>query len=158
MRHLLLIFLIIFSMPQVVMADGIEDVEATYNHCLEKAGGTTYGMRECAHEHADNLKNHLGKVWQALFTKHSEGDKMPDEHKNAILLSLQEEQKKWEEYEKIACRNLADTVLYGTAGFIYANTCNHLVITQRIEILLHELCAETSPDDAPDDCRAIFKE
>jgi len=156
--HYLFISFVFFLIPQAVMAGGIEDAEAIYGKCLEKTEGVTFDMRECANEHTRNLKNHLNKVWQALITEYNGANEMAGEHESAILSSLQEEQKKWEEYEKIACRNLADTSLYGTAGFIYASTCGHLVIMQRIEILLHELCAGTPPDDAPDDCKTIFKE
>jgi len=156
--HYLFILLAIFSIPQAVIAGGIEDAEARYGNCLEQAEGITYEMRECAHEHTGNLKSYLNTVWQALITEHNEANGMADEHKSTIFSSLQEEQKKWEEYEKIACRTLADTSLYGTSGFIYANTCGHLVVKQRIEVLLHELCAGTPPEDAPDDCKMIFKE
>jgi len=154
----LFISLLFFLMPQAVMADGIEDAEVIYSKCLKKTKGVTFDMRECAYEYTVNLKKHLNKVWQALITERHEAYEMDDKHKSAILSSLQEEQKKWEEYEKIACQSLADTLWYGTAGFIYAFTCGHLVIEQRIEILLHELCAPIPQDNAPDVCRETIKE
>jgi len=47
---------------------------------------------------------------------------------------------------------------YGTAGYLFASSCRHTIIKQRIEILLHELCAGLSehelcafPDDVTDD-------
>jgi len=88
------------------MADGIENIEATYSNCLEKAGGSTYKMRECAHEHTDNLKSYLNTVWQALVTLHSEDNEMPEEHKSAILSSLQEEQKNGKIMKKFPAETL----------------------------------------------------
>jgi len=96
----LFILIAIFSMSQVVMADGIKDAETIYGNCLEKAEGITYEMRECAHKHTGNLKHHLNTVWQTLITKHSEDHEMPDEHKSAILSSLQEEQKNGKSMKK----------------------------------------------------------
>jgi len=92
--HYLFVSLVFFLIPQAVMADGIEDAEAIYGKCLEKTGGVTFDMRECANEHTGNLKNHLNKVWQALITEYNEANEMADKHKSAILSSLQEEQKK----------------------------------------------------------------
>jgi|GEM_PF-5615096 len=82
-------------MPQAVMADGLEEAEAIYGKCMNKTGGVTIDMRDCAYEYSVNLENHLNKVWQALITK-PEVYAMDDEHKS----SLQEEQKMLQEEQK----------------------------------------------------------
>jgi len=140
--HYLFISLVFFLIPQAVIADSVEDAEAIYGKCLDKTEGITIEIRDCAYEHTINLKNYLNKVWQAVVTQHRESNEMPDEHKNAILSSLQEEQQKWEEYKNIACTHFTGTSLQrGTIAYTYASVCHHRVLTQRIEILRKEFCA-----------------
>jgi len=117
------------------------DSEVIYGQCLKKAE-VNFAMRECAEEHYLNLKNHLNKVWQALITEHNNAVNEMDEedslYKDELLSSfqdLQEAQKKWEEYEEIACR-FAET----SRDTTYAGECGQRVIKQRIEMLLYALC------------------
>jgi|GEM_PF-4734244 len=158
--YTLFISLLFFVIAQAVMADAIKDADVIYKKCMDKAGYNDFNMGECIEEHTDNLKKHLNKLWQALITEHNNAihemdsvnkmDWVDEIYKKELLSSfqnLQEEQKKWEEYEKAACNHFNYRLLYGTAGILHSTGCHNQVIMQRIEDLQDLFCMGRSSDD-----------
>jgi len=140
---LLLAAMITSSHP--VMADTMTNIDKAHGTCLESGIGDDPTFQRCSGDRTEQLQKLNRAMVKELKLKYSpEKDEPPfiAEHKKAALLHVQKEQKAWEAYEKMACNNLADSLIYGTAGQnIFAPDCHARVIKQRIQTIHEELCA-----------------
>jgi len=171
MRNLL-IPLMMFLIPQDMTAGNIAaDAKARYESCMIAAQEDDPAVSRCGGKYLDSMKVKLDRIFSTVMKsglediKHAANNATyyDDQALTGYLKEseiLDTEHKIWKAYEKVTCNNFRALggEIYGAAGFIAFTKCRARIIEQRIEILLHELCAGTLPDDAPDDCKAIFKE
>jgi len=126
-----------FISPHTAMADSIKNMEDAHVACLKDSIGDDATFNRCAGEEIEQLEKLSRVILKELISKYS-----TDEENKSALLHVQKEQKAWEAYEKMACNNLSDFLIYGTSGrSIYFPGCRSRVIKQRIQTLHEELCA-----------------
>jgi len=132
-----LLMVAMFILPHAVMADSIKNIEDAHAACLKNSIGDDATFSQCAGEEIEQLEKLNRVILKELISKYS-----TDEENKSALLHVQKEQKAWEAYEKMACNNLSDFLIYGTAGrSIYFPGCRSRVIKQRIQTIHEELCA-----------------
>jgi|GEM_PF-3546386 len=140
-----LLFAAIILFPHPVMADTMTNIDKAHDTCLESGIVDDPTFQRCSGENIEQLQRLNRAMVEELKLKYSpEKDESSFivEHKKAALSHIQKEQEAWEAYEKLACNNLADSLIYGTAGQnIFAPDCHSRVIKQRIQTIHEELCA-----------------